>query len=33
MGGAWDEERRGGAKEGKNQLWQEMKEMYRISGN
>jgi hypothetical protein len=33
VGGTWEEERRGSEKEGQNQVWEEVEEMYRGSGN
>jgi hypothetical protein len=29
----WEEEKRGGEKEGKNQVWEEIEEIYRGPGN
>jgi hypothetical protein len=33
VGGIWEAEKRGRVKEGKNQVWEEIEEMYRRSGN
>ena len=33
LGGSWEEERRGMENMGQNQVWEEVEEMYRMSGN